>query len=111
MRRSRQTLRRRGGRLVQFKLDVAGPRALPALELTQYAATRHGIGTDALSKLASEQCFPLLLSREEEVRLATLATGRVTIDAFRALGSPISLRRLFNLVDAERAIAAARGAR
>jgi hypothetical protein len=158
MRRLRQTLRRRGGRLVQFKLDDAGRRALAALELTQYAATRDRIGTEALSRLASEQRFPLSLSRDEEIRLATLATGALTIDAFRALdyadsflaglavalagdrrlprerlltiatalapqvvtedgyrrwieASPISLPRLFKLVDAERAIAAAADAR
>jgi hypothetical protein len=158
MRRSRQMLRRRGGRLVQFKLDDAGRRALAALELTQYAATRDRIGTDALTRLATEQRFPLSLSRDEEIRLAMLATSGLTIEAFRALGyadsflaglavalagdrhlprerllsvattlaphvvnedgyrrwieaSPISLPRLFKLVDAERAIAAAADAR
>ena len=86
MRRSRASLAARGGRLVQIKLDADARRALAALELTSPTASRAEVTAKALGDLAARRRFPVRLSREDEVRIAALASGPFTPAAFRATG-------------------------
>jgi hypothetical protein len=86
MRRSRASLAARGGRLLQIKLDAEARRALAALELTSPTASRAAVTAEALGDLAARRRFPVRLSREDELRIAALANGPLTPEAFRATG-------------------------
>jgi hypothetical protein len=86
MRRSRSALSARGGRLVQIKLDPESHRALGALELLSPRRSRAEATGAALLEIARRRGFPARLSREEEDRLAALANGPWTIEAFRETG-------------------------
>jgi hypothetical protein len=86
MRRSRSALSARGGRLVQIKLDAESRRALCALELMSPQSSRADAAASALTEFARQRGFPARLSREEECRLAALANGPWTVEAFRRTG-------------------------
>ena len=86
MRRSRDALRARGGRLVQVKLDHHAKRALAALELAMPQTGRDDLVALALGNLAFQQRFPARLSRDEEIELARLANGPFSAAEFRKSG-------------------------
>lgn len=86
MRRSRQALARRGGKIAQVRLDAAGKRGLAALELVTQAASAGEAIAMAADEVASRHRFPLHLSRDQEMELARLALGPWTAARFRSLG-------------------------
>lgn len=86
MRRSRQALARRGGKLAQVRLDAAAKRGLAALELVTKANSAGEAIAVAANEVASRSRFPLHLSRDQEMELARLAIGPWTTARFRSLG-------------------------
>lgn len=86
MRRSRETLRARGGRHVQIRLEPDARRVLAALELAVPTASRADLVATALADLAVQHRFPVRLSRDEEMRIASLANGPFTVRKFRETG-------------------------
>jgi predicted XRE-type DNA-binding protein len=86
MRRSRQALAQRGGKLAQVRLDAAGKRGLAALELITQAASAGDAIAAAAEVVASRHRFPLRLSRDQEMEIARLALGPWTAARFRSLG-------------------------